>query len=138
MSKSKALEGIKDYLTLGGMINSEFMDPQAVRDLLLTCRDALEASDKSISPAYDGHINDYEFTEARLNGPGQSVIIMVNKSRPYSAHVWIPWTNEPTMSADLMTIYGRRVMEEIQSIRARGWLLGQRSAQNKMKEALGI
>ncbi len=51
MTREHAIDSIKDYLTAGGLINPEYMDHDAVRDLILECRDALEASEAARAKA---------------------------------------------------------------------------------------
>ena len=53
MTSEQALDGIKDYLTAGGLFNPEFMDHAAVRDLIFECRDALESSEGLLRQAID-------------------------------------------------------------------------------------
>ena len=50
MTERYLVERIADYLTSGGLFNPELMDPMAVRDLLLECRDALQAA-RAAAPA---------------------------------------------------------------------------------------
>ena len=40
---NKALDGIRDYLSSGGLFNPELMDHAAVRDLIINCRDTIDA-----------------------------------------------------------------------------------------------
>ena len=39
--KTEAINKINEYLTNGGLVNPELMDPQAVRDMLLDIRNML-------------------------------------------------------------------------------------------------
>ena len=50
---NKALDGIKDYLSSGGLFNPELMDHAAVRDLILDCRDAIDALKEALQPFAD-------------------------------------------------------------------------------------
>ena len=44
--KREAIEKINEYLTAGGLVNPELMDPQKVRDLLVEVRDIIAGTRK--------------------------------------------------------------------------------------------
>jgi hypothetical protein len=39
---SEILNGVRDYLSSGGLFNPELMDHQRTRDLIIECRDEIE------------------------------------------------------------------------------------------------
>jgi hypothetical protein len=57
---------ITEYLTAGGLFNPEYMDHNAVRDLLMDCRDRIEALEAALRNARARYVelDDKEAVEA--------------------------------------------------------------------------
>ena len=51
---------ITEYLTAGGLFNPEYMNHDAVRDLLIDCRDRIEALEAALREAYKDCLNAVE------------------------------------------------------------------------------
>jgi len=63
MKKQKLINGLNEYLSVGGLYNPELMDHQKIRDLLIEVRNYLEDVDESISSEVEFGCSDIPIDE---------------------------------------------------------------------------
>lgn len=87
---------------------------------------------------FDDAIDQYFFDSVQDVSGGMNTFDMCHATERYAAIVRLPWLDIPAMSNTDMTIYGRRIMQDMLEAHERGRKTGEETVRRAIRKNLGI